>query len=410
MRAMAIEIRPYTESDLAPWWDVLARTFGEEVRPEEADAWLRMLARDRMLGAMEGDRLVGTAALIPFQLTIPGGQVGAAGVTAVAVLATHRRRGILRQMMERQLRDVREAGEPVAILWASEGPIYQRFGYGLATLSGTVELPRTRSAFRVPVVPEGGIRLIEHDEAARLLPPVYEQLRRTTPGFFDRGEAWWETEVLWDPEWRRRGAGPKQLVVHEVDGAAEGYAIYRLHAAWGDQGPDGKLEVREVMATTPRATRELWRYLFDVDLMTRTRAVTLPPDPPVLMLVADPRALALHVGDGLWLRIVDVPGALEPRSYRGSGTLVMELADPILEETAGRWELAVQDGRARVTRTSRDPDLTLSVADLAAMYLGQFGATELARAGRVVEHRPGALDQADTSFATGTRPWCPQLF
>ena len=168
------------------------------------------------------------------------------------------------------------------------------------------------------------------------------------------------------------------------------------------------------MASTPRGWREIWRYLFEVDLVRTLKTWRLPADHPVFTLVSEIRRLGATFGDGLWVRIVDVPAALEARTYgsdgRGRGTLVFELADTYCPWNAGRWRLDVVDGRARVERTDAPADLALDANDLGAMYLGGFRASALAVSGRVAERRPGGLALADGLFGAALLPWCPQEF
>ena len=408
MHGMTIEVRTHPSSDIERWWEALEIPFGEQPQPGVAERYAAVFG-DRLLAAMDGDRIVGTAATITFDLTIPGGRLPAAGVTGVAVQPTDRRRGVLRQMMRRLLDDARARGEPLAILWASESAIYQRFGYGMATLQGEFSVATHRSAFRDPVEPVGRVRAIDRAEAERLLPPFFESLLPHRAGFFTRSAEFWDAELFWDPEHRRHGASARRFAVYEVDGEVEAYALYRVAPSWGE-GPDGRVDVREVMASTPRATKAIWRFLLDHDLMTKLRAQLLPPDPPIVLLMVEPRAVALRVIDGLWLRILDVARALGERTYQGSGALTLQLRDPMYEDLVGRWRLDVSDGRGTVARTEGEPDLELGIEDLGAMYLGEWSASTLAQSGRVVERADGALELADRLFATSLRPWCPQVF
>lgn len=265
---MSISIRPLRDGELRAWMAAVETAFGEESRDDAFAAFQRIAEPDRILVAADGDAIVGGGGAFTYRLTIPGGEVSAAGVTAVGMLPTHRRQGALTQLMRIQLDDVQRRGEPVSILWASEGSIYQRFGYGLASLEARLEVPRASSAFRLPGAPEGTTRIVSRETAVESFPPIYERLRVETPGFFDRSGAWWDVEVLDDPEYHRRGAGPKRFVLYEEDGQAEGYLIYRISGDWEKRA----LEVRELMATTPRAMRELWRFCLGHDLITTIRA------------------------------------------------------------------------------------------------------------------------------------------
>ncbi|MDQ3881430.1 MAG: GNAT family N-acetyltransferase [Chloroflexota bacterium] len=408
---MSIELRPYQPDEARRYLEVCEMAFGEGVNEAGLASWLPLLERERSLCAIDDGAMVATAGIYSFSMTIPGGELPVAAVTMVGVLPSHRRRGILTSMMRRQLEDVRGRGEPIAILWASEGGIYQRFGYGLASLIGRIQVDRARTTYRRPTPPQGRMRLIETDEAAALLPAIYDRFRRDVPGAVSRSEAWWRAGPLYDAEHVRRGAGPLFRAVYDVDGSPEGYALYRIRSGWDFAGSLSTLLVREAIGVTPSAVADVWRFLFDVDLVAQIEADRAEPDHPLLLLVEEPRRLRLTLGDGLWLRIVDVPGALTPRSYAARDALTLELEDGFCPWNAGRWRVDAREADGvRVERTSGAPDLVLDVTDLAAAYLGAFSFSDLRHAGRVTECRPGAVARADRMFRTERAPWNPVMF
>jgi predicted acetyltransferase len=228
---------------------------------------------------------------------------------------------------------------------------------------------------------------------------------------FARSEAWWRNYRLPDPEHHRHGGGPRYFAVLAIDGVDEAYARYRVKDDWQDSVTTSTLRVIEAIATSPTATRELWRFLFGVDLVATVEAWALAADDPLFLLVTEPRRLRMRLGDALWLRILDVERALSARSYEGDGSVSLELGDGFLPHNAGAWQLRVSDGQAVVSRLERGAgELRLDVADLASAYLGGFSFTRLARAGRVEELAEGALDRADALFRTPVAPWCPEVF
>jgi len=406
---MDIDVRPFS-GEPRDFYDAGELAFQERPRDEDFANWAKTFEADRAIAAYDGDRIVGTAGIFTFELTIPGGVLPAAGVTIVGVHPTHRRQGILRRMMRLQLDAIHERGEPLAILWASEGNIYQRFGYGLGSLRMGINLARERSAFRLQHAPAGTIRFVDVDEASRLLPPVYEAIRPLRPGFFDRPKAFWDAEFFPDPEHWRRGASAAFHVVHEVAGSADGYARYRVKDDWDSSGPKSAVVLVELMGTNPAAQLDLWRFLLDIDLMARIEAWNLAVDDPILLNVAEPRRLRADVGDALWTRIVDVSSALAGRRYAGDGRVVLEVADEFCEWNDGVWELSVESGAPVVQPVTGSADLACDITDLGAVYLGAFGFRELADAGRVRELQPGAIARADAMFRTERPPWCPRVF
>ena len=401
---MEIDVRPF-DGDRRAYLDSIATAFAEHLTDEAAVLWESVLDFDRAIAAYDGDRIVGNAAALSFELTVPGGVLPAAGVTAVGVHPTHRRRGVLRQMMRQQLDDVHRRGEPLAILWASEASIYQRFGYGLATLKASLKVERHRNAFRLPHGFSGQIRMITEAEARDAFPSVYEAIRPTRPGFFTHTPEFWDAEVFYFPEKWRRGRGEPFHVVHDVGGTIDGYARYAVR-----EGEASEVSVLDMQASTPAARLDLWRYLADIDLMTRVEWWNIPVDDPILLAVAEPRKLEMTLGDALWLRIVDLPSALAGRRYRGDGRLVLEVEDEFCPWNDGRWSLTVEAGVPLVERATESPDIACNVTDVAAAYLGAFSFAELADAARASEQAPGGISRADALFRTDRAPWCPRVF
>jgi len=410
----AYPIRTATRDDVRAFLAPPMAAFGEDLTDAEFDVWNHLLEPDRLISAFDGETPIGTAGAYTFRMTVPGGEVAAAGVTVVGVEPGHRRQGVLRSLMRHQVDDVRGRGEPVAILWASEAVIYQRFGYGLGTVNGSFEIDHARTAWLRGGQPEGRLRLVDVAEALATFPAVYEQMRAVTPGALSRTETWWRWGILHDAEHMRRGSGPKFRYLYEVDGSAEGYAIYRPKGDWDDRGPKGQVQVVEAMALTPRAERAVWSFLFGIDLMRTTKAGRVTVPHPLQLALADPRALGLTVGDGIWVRLVDLPAALAARRYGAADALVLEVGDAFCPWNAGRWRLSTagEPGAAVATieRTDASADLVVDTTDLAAAYLGAHRFADLAFAGRVEERTPGALRRADAMFASDRAAWCGTMF
>lgn len=403
-QAVEINVRPF-EGDRRAYLDSIGIGFAEHTSDEAAPIWESVLEFDRAIAAYDGDRIVGNAAAISFGLTVPGGVLPVAGVTTVGVHPTHRRRGALRQMMRLQLDDVHRRDEPLAVLWASEGSIYQRFGYGLASLKASVKVDRHRNAFRGPHTFSGQIRLVDEAEARLAFPPVYDAVRPTRTGFFTHTPEFWNAEVFYFPEKWRRGRGAPFHVLHDVGGKIDGYARYAVR-----EGDVNEVSVLDFMATTPASHLDLWRFLLDIDLISRVETWNVAVDDPILLAIAEPRKLEMTMGDALWLRIVDISSALAARRYRGDGRLVLEVADEFCPWNDGRWSLSVESGVPIVEPTTDAPDFACDVTDVAAAYLGGFSFAQLAAAARISELAPGGVERADALFRTDRAPWCPRVF
>ena len=404
---MAIRIRRVRDNEeMAAALGAIGHYFGWVPTAEQIESFTTYLPLDRMHAAFDDGKIFAGAGAYPFELTVPGGPITCAGVTVVGVHPTHRRRGVLRRLMTTQLADIRERGEPIAALWASEDTIYGRYGYGPASRCAEIRLPRAFADLRPGTPPrEGDVRLVDHDEAMKAFPRIYERLRRSTPGFVLRTRDWWEKRTLDDTqEWRRAGAGPLNRALLELDGRPVGYALYRI--AQHPTEFKRTLRVQEALGLDARATRELWRFLLGVDWMEDVEARLLPLDHPIWQLVARPRLLGMHVWDGLWIRPVDVGATLNGRTYHDGRATLEIVSDPLFEDNVGCWTIA--DGRAR--RSSRRPDVRLDVQALGSVYLGGFTFAELARGGRIEEGARGGIARADAVFDTDTQPWCPEIF
>ena len=405
---MDIEVRPCSSvEELRRALNAIGHYFGHENTVEGTERFSKWMELERMHAAFDGDRIVGGAGALSYEMSVPGGaSVPAAGVTVVGVLPTHRRRGVLRAMMEAQLADSRARGDAVAYLWASEGTIYGRFGYGLASMMGEMRLSRERTRFARPFEPRGTVRIVDFDEAARTFPPLYEQVRKQRPGMFTRSKEWWELRRLDDDPSRRQGGGPKNLVLLELDGKPAGYAIYKVKQDWESGSSVGTVTIMEAVASSPEASRELWRWLLDFDWTSEFEANLLPLDHELFLLLAEPRRMRFALNDGVWVRPLDVGAALSARSYTGDGELVLEVSDELLPENAGRWRVST----AGVERTEAEADLELGVTGVGSVYLGGFGFADLVRASRAEELKPGAAERGDALFATGLAPWCAEIF
>ena len=402
-----MEIRTLAEDEVTAFQEHVENAFGGDPVPEETECWRPLIERDRALVAWDGDTLVGTTMAFTFDMTVPGRPLPVAGVTMVGVVPTHRRQGVLRSLMNRQLGEIRERGvEPVASLWASEAVIYGRFGYGVAgrRLNVTVE------GFEPTLLgepPAGTVRRVR--DAGELPRALYDAVRATRPGMISRSPERWTTHLADVPQ-HRHGASSQRIVVYERDGAPYGYAIYRQKGEWGPGGPKGEVRVKELIALDPDAHVGLWRYLTSIDLMRSVTYDNLPSDDPLFDRLADPRAVRVNPSDGLYVRVLDVEAAFAARSYDRPGRVVVEVVDDAGGWAEGRWLLDVSPDGASCTRTTQSPDVSLGAVELGALYLGDTTLRALHAAGRVDEHVADAVEKASPVLAWPVRAWCPEIF
>ncbi|WP_433450333.1 GNAT family N-acetyltransferase [Streptomyces sp. CA-142005] len=406
------ELRVLRESDWDRWYDVLYRAFGASAAPpEERELDKSLTEFDRSLAAWDGDTIVGTTGAFSFRMTVPGGAaVPAAGVTMVSVAATHRRRGVLTSMMRRQLDDVRALGEPVAVLTASEPAIYGRFGYAAATFRTAAEIDTSRVTLSLPPgVDDVRLRYAAPADVLGACEAVYAALVPLRPGMLARRPGW-ERLGLLDPESERGGASALQCAVAERDGEVTGYVRFSTKIGWGESGHDGTVQLKDLAALDPVTEAALWRFLFGIDLMTTLSVRSRPLDDAWRYLVSDPRRCRPRLKDDAYVRLVDVGAALSARTYQASVDVVLEVEDAFCPWNAGRWRLTGDPKGASCERTADAADLSLSVRELGASYLGGVTLLSLAAAGRVRELRPGALTEASVAFGSPVAPWLPHGF
>jgi predicted acetyltransferase len=364
---------------------------------------------DRSIAVFDAGQVVATAGIFSYEMAVPGGMLPCGGVTRVTVMSTHRRRGLLTAMMRQQLDDMRQRGEPLAALYASEARIYGRFGYGLATYQAEIEINRPQAAFRVNEPGRGQIVMLDVPAAVEQFTRVWRDVHPTQPGMLGLDERWWRN-LLTDRESSRRGFSPHYRVVYRSGDKPTGFALYRIKLDWDAIGPNGVLRLESLIASTADAYAALWRYILNIDLVARLTGEMRPVEEPLRFLLADSRQPKTRVEDGIWLRLVDVERALAGRRYLTEGRLTLEIHDDFCPWNQGRFELEGGPVGAQCRRSEATPDLELNAADLAAAYLGGNRFRLLADAGRIKERRPGALARADAMFATDRVPWCPSHF
>jgi predicted acetyltransferase len=406
---MDIEIRSITGEEFAAYCRAVELAFSGVYSDAEIEADRQVVEPERWFAAFEDGRIVGGNGAFSFRTTVPGGEsVPTGAVTAVGVLPTHRRRGIGTDLMRTQLADIAARGEPIASLYASEGSIYGRYGFGLATRHAGSTIDADRAVFVRGYEPLGRTVLLDREAFLPLALDVYERARVRTPGMIamdERHLAWRFADPRGTPE------EPPFFAVHmDGEGRPDAYASYKVKHEWPDSVPRLALSVRELVAATPQGRADMWRFLFAIDLVSTVSYWNHPIDDPLQWLMAEPRRLRLRIADGLWVRLVDLPEALEARAYDQDGLLVVEVEDRFLPSNAGRWAIEVRDGTASVERTETPADLALNVNDLGAVYLGGTRMRTLAEALQLRELRDGALDRADAMFRWPVAPWSSFLF
>ncbi len=408
---MGIEIRRVAPGEFEPFIDAMSTAFLE--RPDiarTAEAMKPWWEPERTWGAFDGGRVCGTFRSWATELTVPGGRrLPAAAVSAVSVLPTHRRRGILTRMTAAEHGAIRERGEAVGMLYSSEYGIYGRFGYGPGCRMATWTLDAAATGFHG--APVSGVEVVAPSpESRNAMIAVFDAWRARQAGEIRRRPFRWDVdlgleEAVWGEPWKGF------LALHRgSSGSVDGYARYSAQERWEQRQPRATLNVNELHALTDEGYCALWRFLAETDLVTTLVAERRSPSERLPWLLTNARAaVPSAVGEGMWVRLFDVPRALEARSWERTGSLVLAVIDGEVREPI-RVALDASPDGATCRPTDRSPDLSVPIAALGAAYLGGTRLRDAVIATGVDEHREGALAEADALFRTVDEPWCSTGF
>ncbi|MFC4055372.1 GNAT family N-acetyltransferase [Actinomadura syzygii] len=387
-----IEIKDIPEADADRMVDFAGIVFHSRIEDGDYERNSWVARRAERIGAYDGGTVAGQLAALPMRLAVPGALLDCSAVTFVGVLPTHRRRGVLTSMIERMHADAVAAGRPVAALWASQGAIYGRYGFGLATRAVGLEIDAARPLELRTTPDPAPLRLIDPASAPEILDPIHARALAARPGGLVRDPEWWTCGTLRAVEQEAPGFSPPRVVVHPG-----GYAAYRAN--------EHTVRVEDLVADTPAVEAALWRYLASIDLIKVVQAPTRPVDDLLPFMAADPDQVVVKNGYGaLWLRLIDVPAALRARSWATEDTFVLDVRDARLPANEGRWRLKT-GAEPACDRTDEAPDLTLSAADLASVYMGGTPVSALARLGVVTEHTPSAVARLDAALTIPLAPY-----
>jgi predicted acetyltransferase len=404
---MSIEFRAIEPGEFDSLRRSLGLAFGVEPHPD--DGRLRTcLPLSRTRCGFEDGLMVSTSGAHELEMTVPGGVVRCAGTTIVSVAPTHRRQGLLSRMMRAHLDDVREHEEPIAALWATDSAIYGRYGFGCSAVCDEVTIDRGHVELHRLAPSPSTVRFVDADDATTLLPPFYETIRRTIPGYIGRGDDWWEHYRFYDPDHERKGRTAYRYVVVDGEDGIAGFAQYRSKLEFAEGHGAGKVEVRELVGTTPESWAGLWSFVLNLDLIAEITADLRPPWDPVFDLLAGTRRAAATRSDSLWVRIMDVPAALTARAYPAEVDVVLQVDDP-LGDVSGVYRLSGNGDDVSCRRVAAEADVAIDLEDLSACYMGRARFRQLARAGRLSGDRE-TLTRLDLAFGWDTEPWCPEIF
>lgn len=407
---MAVQIRTIKPDEAVAFRRAVRQGFYVAETADDAE-WATAILDDvdRAYAAFDGNAIVATLRSFRTDVTVPGGATVSAGaLTAVTCRSTHRRQGLLTRMISADLSASKELGEPLDVLIASEYPIYGRFGYGPATVHAKWELDTSRTQFRE--AGQGSIEYVDNETFRKEAPAVFERVRRARPGMITRNELRWDvlSDVRRAPE--EKPWNGFRVLCRDADGVAQGWASFKTDDNWTDRQPKMTASVPDMCAATPAAEARLWQFLADLDLVLAVAAEDRPDDELLPFLLTNARAAKqVESGDFVWARLLDVPAALEARSYETPGRVAFEVTDE-LGLAGGRFVLDASVDGATCSPTHETAELTLPVQTLGAAYLGGTRLATVARAGWLDEHADGAVARADALLAGAITPWCNTWF
>ena len=403
---MTVEIRSLVEEELPELRRITSYAFADSRSDEERRSLPDPLRPEWTTCAFVDGRLATTFGAYPFQVRLNGAAVPMAGVTAVATLPEFRRRGLLRQVMTRSFAEQRERGQSLAILWASLGAIYQRYGYGLASTHASYRIDPRDVRFNDATPAPGRVRLMDPKDARPHLETAYKAFARPRNLMLHRAPSMWDFRLA--PAGRQR---PQVGVYVDPAGDTRGYVVFTLEPdPQIGFGRSQRISVSDFAYLDLDAYRGLWDFFAAHDLVREVEWQQVPEDDPAPHLRAEPNELRRRTGAAIWMRVIDVEGALRQRPYGEDGVLSIRVVDPLCDWNAGMFSIETAGGATEVERAGGGGDLTVPVPALAVLLAGHRSPTQLARAGLVAADDDKALGVADGLFASTFAPWCPDGF
>lgn len=399
-----LEVRSPVPDELDEFFIHHDRIYGRRADPRLPGIWRDAFDYERSLIARRDGCLVATAGGYPARLRTPGGALPAVVLSYLAVDASERRRGVSAELLRRQYEDAIEREEPVAVFATSFGYQYARIGAGTAAWSASAQLDNGRAQLLPPPAERDDITIttVTVDEAIfEDLHALYTEATGSRAGTLEFPVKWWqayqaETDL---------GDTARFALLASRAGHPSGYAIYTVTESWPDGVPGNVVTVKQLIALNEVTYAALWDRVLTMDLAATTLAENIPVDDSLRWLLREPRELRMRgQRDILWARLLDLPAALSGRRYRGSGSVVIEVADRFLPRNAGCWRLDVSGGEAEVTRTDAPPDAAMEVGDLATLFTGAAAYRVLRESGRITP-RSGEAELLTALFSVDDVPW-----
>jgi predicted acetyltransferase len=404
---MNVEIRPLTAGEMGQLGELGGYVYGGSFGDGPDNVVATANLPDWTLCALIDGKLVSSFTAIPFTMRANGNSVALAGVSTVGTQPEYRRQGVLRRIQTQAFADMRDRGQSLAALWASQAAIYQRYGYAMTTVLRSYRVDTTDISFHDGVWGSGHVERLSVNDAFDVIKSIYIRFVENRICYLHRSKALWLQNAMEEIEEQ----GPIHAGVHfDDEGNADGYIIYTLRAGKVDHATRGQeIIVRDMAWLSMDGYRSLWEWLKRHDLVGRVSYRTAAADDPAAELFAEPRLLHGVDHEGIWLRVVDATGALGDRAYSSEGEITIGLTDDPLTPWNNRSiRLEASPEGAHVT-PSKSSDLQMSAKALASLYSGFRTARQL-RAWGLIEGEDHVIDTADRLFASSHAPHCPDHF
>lgn len=402
------EIRPAVQAEMGQIGLLTSYVYGGAFGDGEDNLPATSNRPEWTLCAFDGDRMVASYAAIPFTMRANGRAMAMAGVSIVGTLPEYRRRGLLRRITERSFADMRERSQTVAALWASQAAIYQRYGYSMCSVQRRYELDTADAHLLVAADADYRVARTTAAESFVMLKDLYREFVADRMLYLHRSSALWQANALLV----READGPVQVAVcRDPDGTPAGYVIYTLRDGRVDHPARGQeLVVRDLVWLNIHACRALWAFLGMHDLAGRIVWPNAPADDPAWELFSEPRMLRARDQEGVYFRIIDVPGALGGRGYDVDGEINIAVTpDRESPWNEGTWRLTVSGGEAQVEAVSSPADISCSIKSLSSAFSGHHRVSRLAAWGLVTGSGDG-IRRADAILATRHAAHSPDHF
>lgn len=357
----------------------------------------------RVYGAWLDGTLAGTTNSFRGQLTLPGGEsVAHAAVTHVGVLPHFTRRGILQGLLRQQLEDLYQEGVSVASLRASQGGIYSRFGYGVASYFQDLRIDK-RELAALPKR-QGEVQLLSATDGWKTLQEIVERYPLARAGTLTRWPQWWAMQ--------QHRLAHSHLNHYVAVALKEGIpqAFVRYHAQPEDNwlySTERTLVVDDFHAADAELAVTLFNYLLQLDIARFVQFSHRPVDDVLPLFADNPRAVGQQsLRDETWLRIIHLERTLNARRYQDAEPVVLAVTDSQLPQNQGNWLLSAEG----VTATRQTADLSLDSATLAMLLLGGHKVWQLIQTQRIRIVNPQAPKRLERLLACDEAPWSGIFF